>query len=51
VSITELLKNEGDAREFVNRIQNLRKENGFDLTDRIDVQVNENELQPSLISI
>lgn len=32
----ELLK-EGIAREFVNRIQNLRKELGFDVTDRIDI--------------
>jgi len=35
VSISEALKNEGIARELVNRIQNLRKEKGFDVTDKI----------------
>ncbi|MEO6638047.1 MAG: isoleucine--tRNA ligase, partial [Ginsengibacter sp.] len=35
IELTSALKNEGFAREFVNRIQNLRKENDFDLTDRI----------------
>jgi len=50
ITITEELRNEGNAREFVNRVQNLRKDNGFDLTDRIAVTINENaELQPSLI--
>ena len=37
VKITEELKNEGVARELVNRIQNLRKESGFDVTDKIDI--------------
>ncbi len=35
VSITEDLKNEGIARELVNRIQNLRKESGLEVTDKI----------------
>ena len=35
VSITEVLKNEGIARELVNRIQNLRKESGLEVTDKI----------------
>ncbi|MEO6639251.1 MAG: DUF5915 domain-containing protein, partial [Ginsengibacter sp.] len=39
IELTSALKNEGFAREFVNRIQNLRKENDFDLTDRIVVKV------------
>jgi len=37
VTITEDLRKEGIARELVNRIQNLRKDSGFDVTDRIDV--------------
>ena len=37
VTITDDLKGEGIARELVNRIQNLRKDSGFDVTDRIDV--------------
>ena len=50
ITITDDLKKEGDAREFVNRIQNIRKDSGFNLTDRIAVTVSENaELQPSLI--
>ena len=39
ISIDESLKNEGIARELINRIQNLRKDSGFELTDRIEVQV------------
>jgi len=50
ITITGDLKKEGDAREFVNRIQNIRKDSNFNLTDRVDVQVLENGgLQPSLI--
>ncbi len=49
ITITAELKKEGDAREFVNRIQNIRKESAFELTDRISVKVLENAaLQPSL---
>ena len=50
ITITDDLKKEGDAREFVNRIQGIRKDSGFNLTDRIEVTVSENgRLQPSLI--
>ncbi|MEZ5027206.1 MAG: isoleucine--tRNA ligase [Ferruginibacter sp.] len=50
ITISGDLKKEGDAREFVNRVQNLRKDSGFNLTDRIDVTVSENAgLQASLI--
>lgn len=37
--ITPELKMEGYAREFVNRVQNLRKDSGFEVTDRISIQV------------
>jgi isoleucyl-tRNA synthetase len=37
VTIDDKLKNEGIARELVNRIQNLRKESGFDVTDKIEI--------------
>ena len=37
VTVTEALKREGTARELINRIQNLRKSSGFDVTDKIDV--------------
>ncbi len=50
ITLTPELHNEGNARELVNRIQNIRKDNGFELTDRVNVTINENaELQPSLI--
>ena len=39
INVTPELIQEGDAREFVNRIQKIRKESGFDVTDRIEVKV------------
>lgn len=39
ITITPELEQEGNAREFVNRIQKIRKDSGFELTDRITVQV------------
>ncbi|WP_405221534.1 isoleucine--tRNA ligase [Dokdonia sp. Asnod1-B02] len=45
VTISEELKKEGVARELVNRIQNLRKDSGFEVTDRIHIQLQE---EPSI---
>jgi isoleucyl-tRNA synthetase len=42
IEITPELVQEGNAREFVNRIQKIRKDSGFDVTDRIDVKVSAN---------
>jgi len=39
VTITDNLRKEGIARELVNRIQNLRKESGFEVTDKISVKI------------
>jgi len=39
VHVTPELEQEGDAREFVNRIQKIRKDSGFEVTDRIEVRV------------
>jgi isoleucyl-tRNA synthetase len=39
ITITPELEQEGYAREFVNRIQKIRKDSGFELTDRIEVKV------------
>ncbi len=39
VTLNESLKNEGVARELVNRIQNLRKDSGFEVTDKIDIKL------------
>ena len=44
IEITEDLKQEGDAREFINRVQNLRKEADFYVTDRIEVEIENNEM-------
>ena len=42
LTITDELKAEGIAREFINRVQNLRKDKDFDLTDRISISLEEN---------
>ncbi len=39
INVTPELVQEGDAREFVNRIQKIRKDSGLDVTDRIEVRV------------
>ncbi|MBN1115696.1 MAG: isoleucine--tRNA ligase [Bacteroidales bacterium] len=43
ITLTEELKQEGIARELINRIQNIRKESGFEVTDKINVQVENSE--------
>ena len=43
VEISEPLRQEGIARELINRIQNLRKESGLEITDHISVVVSPNE--------
>lgn len=43
VNLTEALLAEGMAREMVNRIQNLRKESGFDVTDKINIRIENHE--------
>lgn len=44
ITLTEALKEEGFARELVNRIQNLRKESGYELTDKIKLRILQNSL-------
>jgi len=39
ITVTEELKNEGIAREFINRIQNLRKDSGFEVTDKVHIKI------------
>ncbi|KPK87543.1 MAG: isoleucyl-tRNA synthase [Bacteroides sp. SM23_62_1] len=43
ISVTEELRFEGIAREFINRIQNYRKESGFDVTDKILVSIQKHD--------
>ena len=42
VTVTEELRREGVARELVNRIQNIRKNSGFEITDKIKVALSKN---------
>ena len=41
LTLTDELKAEGISREFINRVQNLRKDKEFDLTDRITIRLEE----------
>ena len=43
ITISDDLRYEGIAREFVNRIQNIRKETGFDVTDKITVLIEDHD--------
>ncbi len=43
ITLTDELRNEGMARELVNRIQNIRKKSGLEITDRIRVSIEPNE--------
>lgn len=48
ITITPSLQKEGDAREFVNRVQNIRKESNFELTDRIFVQIEQKGVEEAI---
>jgi len=51
ITISPILENEGNAREIINRIQKIRKDTGLELTDRILVDIEENEaLKPAIIN-
>ena len=39
ITVTDELRAEGVARELINRIQNIRKESGFEVTDKIRVEI------------
>ena len=43
ITLTDVLKEEGLAREFVNKIQSLRKNSGFEVTDKIKIKVEKND--------
>jgi isoleucyl-tRNA synthetase len=50
ITLTEDLKNEGIARELVNRIQNVRKDSGFEVTDKIVVFLQKNPALEKAVS-
>ena len=49
ITLSADLKEEGLAREFINRVQNLRKDNGFKVTDKVNIIVENNEQLKSAI--
>ena len=50
ITISDELKQEGIARELVNRIQNIRKDSGFEVTDKIKVQLQKNEILETAVA-
>ena len=44
VTITDTLRKEGNARELINRVQNLRKDSGLDVTDKIVLSIENNSI-------
>ncbi len=50
ITLSDALKNEGVARELVNRIQNMRKENGYEVTDRIKISLQKDGIVEKAVS-
>ena len=50
ITVTEELKAEGVARELINRIQNIRKDSGFEVTDKIRVEIEQKEFVAGAIA-
>ena len=50
ITLTDELRNEGMARELVNRIQNIRKKSGLEITDRIRVSIEPNEASTNAVN-
>jgi isoleucyl-tRNA synthetase len=51
ITITDELRKEGIARELVNRIQNIRKDSGFEVTDKIIVKLEKNpQLEEAILA-
>ncbi|MCM1483439.1 MAG: isoleucine--tRNA ligase [Muribaculaceae bacterium] len=50
ITITPELKNEGVAREIVNRVQNIRKERSFEITDKIDIVIEPSDLTDGAVN-
>jgi isoleucyl-tRNA synthetase len=50
ITLNEELKSEGIARELINRIQNTRKDSGFEVTDRINIALYPDELLQSAVN-
>lgn len=51
IHISPELRQEGIAREFINKIQNIRKESGFEVTDRISLKIKNHDLLDEAIAL
>jgi isoleucyl-tRNA synthetase len=51
IELSETLKSEGLAREVVNRLQNMRKDSGLDVTDKIYVRISANDIIKNAIQL
>ena len=51
ITVTDELRREGIARELVNRIQNIRKESGFEVTDKVRVTIARNEATEGAVGV
>ena len=47
--ISEELREEGNLREIISKIQNMRKESGFEVSDKINLYVHENQMLESIV--
>ncbi len=50
ITVTEELRKEGLARELVNRVQNIRKSSGFDITDKVNITILSNEAMDAAVA-
>lgn len=51
INISEELRGEGIARELINRIQNIRKDSGFEVTDKIMIEIESNSLTNGAVAL
>jgi isoleucyl-tRNA synthetase len=51
ITVTEELKLEGTARELINRIQNLRKDSGFEVTDKISIMLEKHKQTDEAVNV
>ena len=51
INLTEELKQEGIAREFINKIQNIRKESNFEVTDRVVLKIQKHDFYNSAVEL
>ena len=50
ITVTEELRKEGLARELINRVQNIRKSSGFDITDKVNITILSNEAMDAAVA-